>query len=250
MLKMKMFLLLLLLPAVLNTAYGHSFAVPIQCIWSKEDMSDMELIEPYIINKIKYAEYNSTLGKYTGYTETGVRNAEEWNKDTALLQSRKADVERYCKHNAQLYYTAIFSKTVEPVVKVKMVQKSEGSHVDNLMCSAYSFYPPHIKVTWMRNGKEVKADVTSTEEMPDGDWYYQIHSHLQYKPESGEEISCVVEHASFKKPMIYKWDPSMPESDKSKIAIGASGLVLGIIISAAGFIYYKKKHSGRILVPT
>ncbi|KAF4070188.1 hypothetical protein AMELA_G00296000 [Ameiurus melas] len=118
------------------------------------------------------------------------------------------------------------------------------------MCSAYSFYPPTISVTWLRNGKEIKGDVTSTEEMADGDWYYQVHSHLEYMPESGEEISCVVQHASFTKPMNYKWDPSMPEPDKSKIAIGASGLVLGIVLSAAGFIYYRKKCSGRILVPT
>ncbi|KAI5627852.1 hypothetical protein C0J50_10635, partial [Silurus asotus] len=224
---------------------GHSFAMSGQCIWNKEDLGDMEFIQPYIFNKIKYLEFNSTLGKYIGYTELGVKNAERLNKNTADLQARKAQAETYCKNNVQNYYTAIFSKTVEPVVEVTLVKESEGSHPADLMCSAYSFYPPHIKVTWMRNGKEVKADVTSTEEMPDGDWYYQIHSHLQYKPESGEEISCVVEHASFKKPMIYKWDPSMPESDKSKIAIGASGLVLGIIISAAGFIYYKKKHSGQ-----
>lgn len=39
----------------------------------------------------------------------------------------------------------------------------------------------------------------------------------------------------------------MPEPDKSKIAIGASGLVLGIVLSAAGFIYYKKKSSGQRL---
>ncbi|KAI5085811.1 H-2 class II histocompatibility antigen, E-S beta chain isoform X1, partial [Silurus meridionalis] len=90
---------------------GHFLAFPIQCIWSKEDMSDMEYIRPQVFNKIKFLEYNSTLGKFIGYTELGVRNAERANKDTALLQSLKAEVERYCKGNAQLYYTAIFSKT-------------------------------------------------------------------------------------------------------------------------------------------
>jgi len=107
--------------------------------------------------------------------------------------------------------------------------------------------------------------------MADGDWYYQIHSELEYTPKSGEKISCVVEHASFHKPMIYDWgkrrylrtvilvkylwtasfntpvyrtDPSLPESEKNKIAIGSSGLVLGIIIAAAGLIYYKKKSTG------
>ena len=34
-------------------------------------------------------------------------------------------------------------------------------------------------------------------------------------------------------------------TERNKIAIGASGLVLGIVLSAAGFIYYKKKSSGQ-----
>ncbi|XP_037392180.1 rano class II histocompatibility antigen, A beta chain-like isoform X2 [Pygocentrus nattereri] len=119
-----------------------------------------------------------------------------------------------------------------------------------LMCSAYNFYPRVIDVYWLRNGEKVTSDVTATEEMADGDWYYQIHSHLEYTPTSGEKISCVVEHASSKKPIIIEWDGSLPEAEKNKIAIGASGLMLGIILSAAGFLYYKKKSSGRILVPS
>ncbi len=44
---------------------------------------------------------------------------------------------------------------------------------------------------------------------------------------------------------LYPTDPSLPEPERNKIAIGASGLVLGIIIAAAGLIYYKKKSSGQ-----
>ncbi|KAK3540016.1 hypothetical protein QTP70_022816 [Hemibagrus guttatus] len=241
----KLLILFILQTAVLHTANGDSLAMSAWCYWSKDDLSDMESIRSQIINKIKYVEFNSTLGKYVGFTETGVRNAEAWNKDTARLQALKAEVDTVCKPNAGIYYSNILSKTVEPQVEVVQTKQSEGSHLSWLMCSAYSFYPKLIKVTWLRNGKEIKSDVTSTEEMADGDWYYQIHSHLEYKPESGEEISCVVEHASFKKPMSYKWDPSMSEPDKSKIAIGASGLVLGVVLSAAGFIYYRKKCSGQ-----
>lgn len=36
----------------------------------------------------------------------------------------------------------------------------------------------------------------------------------------------------------------MPEAEKNKIAIGAAGLVLGFIVTAAGFIYYKTKARG------
>ncbi|KAI5622158.1 hypothetical protein C0J50_18542, partial [Silurus asotus] len=220
-----------------------------QCLYTANDFSDMVFIDSYTFNKIRWIWFNSTVGKFQGYTLQGINAANYWNKDKAFVESERAIVQS-CKRNAHKYYSAIADKTVEPEVKVRSVKQSDGSHPAMLICTAYNFYPKFINVTWLRNGQKIEGDVTSTEEMADGDWYYQVHSYLEYKPESGEEISCVVEHASFKKPMIYKWDPSMPVSDKSKIAIGASGLVLGIIISAAGFIYYKKKHSGRILVPT
>ncbi|XP_053359934.1 DLA class II histocompatibility antigen, DR-1 beta chain-like [Clarias gariepinus] len=236
--------LLLELFSMLDTIGGYYMEGRSECIYSSSDLSDMVYIQSCIFNKIRYRWFNSTVGKYQGYTQHGIFNAERFNNDTAFMQRKRADVNDFCKHNAKNRYSAIIGKSVEPRVMVKSVKQSDGSHPAMLMCSAYNFYPKFIKVTWLRNCKEVEGGVTSTEEMANGDWYYQVHSHLEYKPESGEEISCVVEHASFTKPMSYKWDPSAPASERSKTAIGASGLVLGIVLSATGFIYYKKKSSG------
>ncbi|XP_063050195.1 rano class II histocompatibility antigen, A beta chain-like [Engraulis encrasicolus] len=104
-----------------------------------------------------------------------------------------------------------------------------------LVCSAYNFYPKMIKLTWYRDGQEVTGDVISSEELADGDWYYQIHSHLEFTPKAGEKISCEVHHTSLKEPKLVDWDSSMPEPERNKIAIGAAGLVLGV--------YHKKKSS-------
>ncbi|ROI26660.1 H-2 class II histocompatibility antigen, A-S beta chain [Anabarilius grahami] len=52
----------------------------------------------------------------------------------------------------------------------------------------------------------------STEELDDGDWYYQIHSYLEYTPKSEEKISCMVEHGSFNKPMITDWAAARHEA--------------------------------------
>ena len=94
---------------------------------------------------------------------------------------------------------------MKPKVKLSSATRAGGDHPAVLMCSAYEFYPPHIKVSWLTDGKLMTSEMTSTMEMADGDWYYQIHSELEYTPKSGEKISCVVEHASFNKPMIYDW---------------------------------------------
>ncbi|KAM9475044.1 DLA class II histocompatibility antigen, DR-1 beta chain-like [Clarias gariepinus] len=230
--------------SMLDTIDGYYHERRGRCIYSSRDLSDMVYIDSLIFNKVEYVWFNSTVTKFQGYTQYGIHNAERFNNNTSSLQGERDDVDNFCKRNAQISYITILDKSVEPEVMVKSVKQSDGSHPAMLMCSAYNFYPKLIKMTWLRNGRDVHGGVTSTEEMADGDWYYQVHSHLEYKPESGEEISCVVEHASFKQPMSFKWNPSAHASDKSKIAIGASGLVLGIVLSAAGFIYYKKKSSG------
>ncbi|XP_066500550.1 H-2 class II histocompatibility antigen, I-E beta chain-like isoform X3 [Hoplias malabaricus] len=215
--------LLLLLTLTVRTALtgGYYHYGTSECLTSSSDLTDVEYIRTSYFNKDPYARFNSTVGEFVGFTEFGVKQAKYWNSLPYLQEMR-----------------------VRPRVELMSEQQPSGAHMSMLMCSAYDFYPPAIDMYWQRDGKKVTTDVTTTEELADGDWYYQVHSYLEYTPRSGEKISCVVEHASFSEPMVYDWDPSLPESDRNKIAIGASGLVLGIILSAAGFIYYKKKSSG------
>ncbi|KAM4612314.1 H-2 class II histocompatibility antigen, E-S beta chain-like [Polymixia lowei] len=221
-----------------------------RCLFKSAELRDIEYIYSAYFNKIEDVRFNSTEGKYVGYTDVGMKYAENWNKDPAELAVRQAQRERYCLHNVQNDYNHAVVKTAKPYVRISSVTPSAGRHTAMLMCSIYDFYPKNIRVTWLRNGLPVTSDVTSTDELADGDWYYQIHSHLEYTPKSGEKISCMVEHASLDKPLVEDWDPSLPESEKSKIAIGASGLLLGLVLSLAGFIYYRRKVRGRILVPT
>ncbi|KAF6735555.1 DLA class II histocompatibility antigen, DR-1 beta chain [Oryzias melastigma] len=232
---------LCLLFLTVYSADGFMYYIVRRCEFNSSELNDIEFIDSYIYNRKEYMRFSSSVDKFVGYTEFGVKNAERANKDTSYMGGERANKETYCKHNIDLDYQTALSKSVSPSVKVHSVTPSGGHHPSMLVCSVYDFYPKYIKVTWLRDQKEVSSDVTSTAEMEDGDWYYQIHSHLEYTPRSGEKISCKVEHASLKEPLITDWDPSMPESEKNKIAIGASGLSLGLVLSLAGFIYYKRK---------
>ncbi|KAI4896301.1 hypothetical protein NFI96_023573 [Prochilodus magdalenae] len=196
-----------------------------QCLYRSRDFSDMVYIDSYFFNKIEFMKYNSTVGQFVGYTELGIRNAERLNKDAAFLQREQADVDAFCKHNAELYYQSIRDKSVPPKIKVKSVKQASGDHPAILMCSAYDFYPKTIDVYWLRDGIKMTSDVTSTEEMADGDWYYQVHSHLEYTPKSGEKISCVVEHASSNKPIVTEW-----------IEHGGGSIMVWVLRSAAGCV--------------
>ncbi|KAI4885693.1 hypothetical protein NFI96_030418, partial [Prochilodus magdalenae] len=224
---------------------GYNSYRVVDCITSSSDLSDLEYISTHYFNRDPYIRFNSTEGKFVGYTEFGVFNARRWNHDPALLQQEKAQLDRYCKPNLQLFYSHVLNKTVKPNVRLWLEEHGSEGHPAMLTCSVYGFYPPAIDVYWQKDGVKVTSGVVTTGVMPNGDWYYQIHSHLVYMPKSGEKVSCVVEHASSEEPMIYNWNPPLHKSERNKIIIGASGLVLGIILAIAGFIYYKMKPSGQ-----
>ncbi|KAM6892587.1 LOW QUALITY PROTEIN: H-2 class II histocompatibility antigen, E-S beta chain-like [Xenentodon cancila] len=221
-----------------------------RCEFNSSKPEDIELIFTYNYNKVKYISFSSSLGKFVGYTEYGVKNAERLNNDPSILNQVKTEKDRYCVHNIGNYYRNYLDKSVEPTVRIHSTTPPPGHHPAMLVCSAYDFYPKNIRMTWLRDGQEVKTTSATTDELADGDWYYQYHSHLEYTPRSGEKISCVVHHSSLKQDLTIDWDPSMPESERNQIAIGASGLILGLVLSLAGFIYYKRKARGRILVPS
>lgn len=161
------------------------------------------------------------------------------------------------------FFQTLGNLAAKPTIKLNSVK-----HTSMLVCSAYNFYPKQIRVTWLRNGQEVTSAVTSSEAMPDGEWYYQIHSHLEHTPTAGEKITCMVEHLSLSEPVLQVWgkcatvmqivcririckmykhhfltilDPSLPAPERIKVAVGLCGLMLGLVIVSSGFIYYKKK---------
>uniref|UniRef100_A0A671RL92 Rano class II histocompatibility antigen, A beta chain-like n=1 Tax=Sinocyclocheilus anshuiensis TaxID=1608454 RepID=A0A671RL92_9TELE len=191
-------------------------------------LQNVEIIYSINYDKKELLRFNSTENKVAAYTEYAMKWADDFNKKPEWLhmEAEKAIAD------------------LKPEVTVRSVRQASGKNPAMLICSAYDFYPKPIKLTWMRDDKEVTTDVTSTEELADGDWYYQIHSHLEYFPKPGEKISCVVEHASSHKPMIYDLDSSLSESDRNKFITGAAGVVLGVIMAAGGLIYYKRKHTG------
>uniref|UniRef100_A0A8C2FE98 Immunoglobulin C1-set domain-containing protein n=1 Tax=Cyprinus carpio TaxID=7962 RepID=A0A8C2FE98_CYPCA len=82
-----------------------------------------------------------------------------------------------------------------------------------LVCSAYDFYPKPIKLMWMRD--EMK---------------------------SGKDLLCggvcsLTEHIV--RIFFHFTDPSLPDSERSKIILGSVGLLMGVFMAAGGLIYYK-----------
>ncbi|XP_071325278.1 H-2 class II histocompatibility antigen, E-S beta chain-like [Trachinotus anak] len=205
-------------------------------------------LEQIYCNKVLLGQYNSTSGKFIGYTEKTKELADDLNKNPSFLKQERKNEETCKTHMPQA--VEVLSKPVEPYVLLRSVKTESSKHPGMLLCSVYNFYPKRINVKWLRDGKMVTSDVTSTDELSNGNWLYQIHSHLEYTPRPGEKITCMVEHASLKEPKLYDWDP-LAESQRNKTAVGTAGLVLGLVFLLAGVVYYIKKNAtGRVLVPS
>uniref|UniRef100_A0A3B3HN34 Ig-like domain-containing protein n=1 Tax=Oryzias latipes TaxID=8090 RepID=A0A3B3HN34_ORYLA len=172
---------------------------------------DLVYLEQVYFNKRLMVQYNSTLGKYEGYTKKAKDLADGFSKSKPFLEQAVKNREK-CRTHMDLVFDS--SAKLTPVVR------QGSSHQAMLACSAYNFYPKQIRLTWLRNGEKVINYVTSTEELPDGNWLYQIHSYLEYTPSPREEITCMVEHSN-------------------KIAVGTA-LLFGSFVFVAGLFFYKR----------
>uniref|UniRef100_A0A3P9LWB1 Ig-like domain-containing protein n=1 Tax=Oryzias latipes TaxID=8090 RepID=A0A3P9LWB1_ORYLA len=171
-----------LLILTLYPADGFIHYILNRCLFNSSDLKDIENIYSYYYNKEEFLRFSSSSGKFVGYTEFGVKTAELTNNDPEKMSRRRAEKETFCKPNIDNDYSTILTKSVQPRVRVHSLEPSGGNHPAMLICSVYDFYPKKIKVSWLQDQEEVSSDVTSTAEMEDGDWFYQIHSYLEYTP--------------------------------------------------------------------
>ncbi|XP_030621315.1 rano class II histocompatibility antigen, A beta chain-like [Chanos chanos] len=158
----------------------------------------MELIYSINYNKLELLRFNSGVDKVGGYTDFGIKYAEDLNNRTEWLHNQASKALADCRRYGNQFFPHL-NVTVKSHVQLRSVKEAGARHPAMLMCSATDFYPKLIRVYRLKDGKPVTSDVTSSEETADGDLYFQIHSYLEYIPKSGERISCMVDYASFRK---------------------------------------------------
>ncbi|KAL6461109.1 hypothetical protein MHYP_G00310750 [Metynnis hypsauchen] len=237
-------LLMVLALSSFSAEDGHVFQNIVDCEYSREDLSDMVYLVKLVFNQKLLCDYDSRRGKYVGYGEYGIRNAEKFNNQSYKMAARKAELETVCKANAR-YYVNTTTREVPPVVTVSFNEKSYYGQLTMLECHMYDFYPKDIAVTWLKDETVVNEGIFQSETMVNGDWTYQFHSYLELVLQQGEKVSCQVEHSSLKKPLVVLWDSSSLDNRIYKLSVGITSLILGLIVAVAGALYYHwRTHGG------
>ncbi|KAK9405288.1 H-2 class II histocompatibility antigen E-S beta chain-like [Crotalus adamanteus] len=150
--------------------------------------------------------YDSDLGKYVAVTPLGQPIADQWNSDKAFMQYKKAQVDRFCRHNYETAKTGqMVGRRAKPTVSISPTKLDPASPNTILLCIARGFYPVKIEIRWLKNGRPEEEGVAFGDELQNGDWTYQLQVMLETQPQWGDVYACQVEHASLEAPITVQW---------------------------------------------
>ncbi|XP_072777321.1 class II histocompatibility antigen, B-L beta chain-like [Taeniopygia guttata] len=202
----------------------------------------VRFVERYIYNREQYLMFDSDVGEFVGFTPHGERNARRFNSDPVIMEDKRSEVDRFCRHNYRGVAPFSVERRVPPSVSISLVPSSSQPGPGRLLCSVLDFYPAPIQVRWFQGQQELSEHVVATEVVPNGDWSYQLLVLLETPPRRGLTYSCQVEHGSLEHPLSQSWEMP-PDAARSKMLTGIGGFVLGSLFLALGLGFYLRKKS-------
>nr|UVJ66144.1 MHC class I antigen [Anguilla japonica] len=135
--------------------------------------------------------------------------------------------------------------------KVRVIQKTHPeSGVLQVVCLATGFYPRHINMTLLRDGRTIPEESLLTGDLlPNGDGTYQQRRILGISSEEMKErhdYTCTVTHTSLSNKLDVTWEPG-PALDVTFIAVVVSvavSVVVLLVLAVAAFIKWKRRSAG------
>uniref|UniRef100_A0A8D0BTD2 Ig-like domain-containing protein n=1 Tax=Salvator merianae TaxID=96440 RepID=A0A8D0BTD2_SALMN len=206
----------------------------------------VQMLDRYFWGRQEYVRFDSQVGKFVALTELGRPDAEYWNRE--FLQSEKADVDRFCRHNYGIDWPFARDRRGEAgggrVLTITPMDHPTTSQNILLICNVGRFFPPDIEIKWFKNGEEEEGShVSSTDLIRNGDWTFQTEVMLETQLERGDVYTCQVDHASLKEPVTVQWDPQS-DAARSKMWTGIVGCILFLVFVTPGVFLYVKNKKG------
>ncbi|XP_069800273.1 H-2 class II histocompatibility antigen, A-Q alpha chain-like [Dendropsophus ebraccatus] len=121
---------------------------------------------------------------------------------------------------------------------------------NSLICLANHFFPPVIKMRWLRNNQPVTDGVSETDYYTNEDIFFSKFLYLVTIPSEGDVYACSVEHDGLSiNPTNKLWIPEVPNlvSETSENIVCGLGLAYGIagIVVGIALIFKGKKNTNQ-----
>ncbi|XP_007445344.2 HLA class II histocompatibility antigen, DRB1-16 beta chain-like, partial [Python bivittatus] len=193
-------LLLVLLVGVLSWIPGSEGGQEPPVQWKSDchffnGTQQVRFLFRYFYDRQEFVCFDSDVGKFVAVTPLGQLSADYWNSRQDYLQDKRAEVDRFCRHNYEVAKTGlVVGRRAKPTVTISPTKTDPGSPNTILLCTATGFYPLEIDVQWLKNGRPEKEGVAFGEELQSGDWTYQLQVLLETHPQRGDVYACEVGH--------------------------------------------------------
>ncbi|XP_072287529.1 RLA class II histocompatibility antigen, DP alpha-1 chain-like [Pyxicephalus adspersus] len=237
-----------------NHLYLGCLVLLFMCLYSNQtEIADNVLIETHFVQKLSPTEeysfrfdndeiFNVDLNekkvrwKLAQFGEVASFDAAQ------ALQSMKID-----EYNFKILIersNSTKTKNVAPELNVFSENPVVVGEPNVLICWANKFFPPSIKMTWMKNGQPVTHGASETDFYGASDGSYSKFLYLAIIPREEEMYTCSVEHAGqTTNPTNRLWSPEVPKHVPETyenvvcglgLAFGICGIIAGIVLIVKG----------------
>nr|XP_056722934.1 H-2 class II histocompatibility antigen, E-S beta chain-like [Euleptes europaea] len=220
-----------------------------ECRFANGTAGEVRFLYRSFWDRQECARFDSRLGRFAAVAQLCERDVERFNRDPQTLQYCMAAVDSFCRHNYEIDEGFLHSRKVQPTVRISHTKAEPLDHHSLLICTAAAYYPSEIIIKWLKNGQEQTEGVGYSEKFQNGDWTFQDQVMLETVPERGDVYACQVEHSSVTEPITVQWEPQSSHSAKTKVSMGAVGVVLGVAFGAAGLCLYLRARNGKRWLP-
>nr|XP_048294016.1 IgG receptor FcRn large subunit p51 isoform X2 [Myodes glareolus] len=127
-----------------------------------------------------------------------------------------------------------------PSMRLKARPSDSNSDSSILTCAAFSFYPPELKLRFLRSG--LAAGTGNSSIGPNGDGSFHAWSLLEVKRGDEHHYQCQVEHVGLQQPLTV--DIGSPVRSSVPVVGIVLGLLLVLVAAAGGVLLWNRMRSG------
>ncbi|XP_073319744.1 class I histocompatibility antigen, F10 alpha chain-like [Pagrus major] len=222
----------------------------------------------HVLQEMEGLEWDDETGEVKEYTQCGYDGEDLLSLDPntftwialrpeAVNITLRWDANKDLTENYKIFFTQIYPEWLKEYVEygrsvllrtelpsVSLLQKTPSSPVS---CLATGFYPHRASLVWRKDGEELHEEVDQGEILPNHDGTFQMSVDLNLSsvtPEDWTRYDCVFQLDGAKDDITklekYRIRTNWVKPSDMTVLVTAAVVVLALI-SAAGFIFYKKK---------